>query len=133
MSFRTSIGPPHSQGREERAARAEQRLLEQVRKAGWPQLELDDLDFSSRRWVEHRPDGRLFFLSRGMPDARTYSTACAFFFDSAGTIRFLEPLPSKHPQSRAELEEYQAARERRRRDQGAARKARYDELRKAAR
>ena len=98
-----TIGPPHSQG-----PTREKIQLEQVRKAGWPRLEIADLHFS-RHFIEHLPSGDLFFAHRGELGDGLYTSSAAYYMsDGGGGIAFLERPPAGLPQTRAELEQRRA-------------------------
>jgi len=99
-----TLGPPHSAG----PTRAEIQL-EQVRKAGWPCLEVADLAFG-RHYVEHLPSGRLYFPHRGEVEDSVYASTSAYYVTGNGNIAFLQRPPAGLPQSRAELLERKAGR-----------------------
>ena len=97
-----TIGPPHSSG-----PSREQIQLEQVRKAGWPQLERSDLHFG-RHFIEHLPTGNLYFPHRGEVGDALYTSTAAYYMTDGGTIAFLQKPAPGLPQTRAELEQRQA-------------------------
>ena len=113
MTHATILGPPHASGHEPTTGAVQQRNLELARRAGWLEVDPDDLDFK-RYWVEHRLSGRLYCLRRGETDAAVYTSAAAFYLTDIGEIRFLEDPPAGSPQTMAELEQRQAEREARR-------------------
>ena len=92
-----TIGPPHSSG-----PTREEIQLEQVRRAGWPRLELADLVFG-RHFIEHAPTGDLFFAHRGEIEDSIYTSAAAYYMTDGGELRFLQKPASGLPQTREEL------------------------------
>ena len=106
-----ALGPPHDPGPTREQIR--NRQVEEARRVGWPRLDREDLDFGRYGIVEHKATGSFYRLHRGELTDSVYSGAVAYFEDAAGGIRFLEP-PTGYPSNRAELEQRQAERERRR-------------------
>ena len=107
-----TLGPPHSAG-----PTREEIQLEQVRKAGWPCLELSDLRFG-KHFIEHTPSGRLYFPHMGeIEDSSVYTSTSAYYL-VGGSIAFLQRPVAGLPQTRAELlerkEQNQAGRGKRR-------------------
>ena len=92
-----TIGPPHSSG-----PTREEIQLEQVRRAGWPRLEVTDLHFG-RHFIEHLPSGDLFFAHRGEIEDSVYTSAAAYYMTDRGELRFLQKPAPGLPQTREEL------------------------------
>jgi hypothetical protein len=82
----------------------------------------------SRHWIEDTETGNLYREFRRRPQPPLSRSAPTTFEPTAG-----RSARAARPPSREEIEKRRAARERRRLDQAAAAKARYDELRKGAR
>ena len=93
----------------------------------WPEIPRGRLEFG-RHHVADTATGEFFLVHGGDIGAPT-TPIVSYFVDSDGDPVFLEPA---NPPNRAELERRQAAKEQHRRDQDAARKSHYAELRKAA-
>ena len=90
----------------------------------WPEIPAERLVFS-RHWIEDTETGNLYRLFGGDPGyART---VCAYYLEDGWPVM----LELHDPPNRAEIEKRRAAKEQRRLDQEAARKARYDELRRS--
>jgi hypothetical protein len=84
-----ALGPPHSAGPE----LVRRRQLEHARRAGWPQLEHDDIVFRRFGLVEHKPTGRLYRLHRGQLVDALYTTAVAWYLSERDEVVFLEDAP----------------------------------------
>ena len=110
MSLFGTLGPPHTQKSWHEAIH--NRQLEEARRAGWPQLEREELVFG--RFVEHAPTGDLYQVHRGALLDSIYTATAAYYMSTQGEIVFLERLPGALPQTRAELEQRRAGREQRR-------------------
>jgi hypothetical protein len=99
-----TLGPPNAGHDHLDAVR--QRQLREARKAGWPELQREDLVDRRFGIVEHRPSGRLYKLHQGdLLDANVYLSVAAWFVAGSGAIRFLEDPPGGSPRTVAELEE----------------------------
>jgi len=114
--------------KEQRQARREWRQAKDAQgiRARWDELLSSRLVFS-RHWIEDTETGNLYRPFFGDPG---YAETVVAYYVRDGEPIMLEPA---HPRSRAELERRQRAKEQRHRDQAAAAKVRYDELRKGAR
>jgi hypothetical protein len=91
------------------------------------ELARSDLEFG-RRWIEHLPTGRLFWVFGGDPSFAP--NVDHFFVARDGTPTMLEPA---EPPSRAELERKQARKEQRRLEREAAAKQRREQMKTARR
>ena len=100
--------------------------LRHAMKGQWPEIPRARLEFG-RYYVTDTGTDELFLVHRG--ESAGPIPIAASYVNSEGDAVFLEPA---NPPNRAELERRQAAKEQHRRDQDAARKSHYAELRKAA-
>jgi len=92
-----TLGPPHSA-----APSREEIQLEQVRRAGWPCLDVADLVFG-KHFIEHVPTGDLYQPHRGEIEDSVYTSASSYYLREGGTIAFLQRPAPGLPRTRAEL------------------------------
>ena len=68
-----------------------QQRLYAVRRSNWEELASSEVVFA-RRWVEHRPTGRRFKISRGLLDADHSGVTAYVLTENGGDVIALEEL-----------------------------------------